>query len=405
MRKAHVLTYLVIVGGLCASIVACDEQSTQDGGTNLASSNCDPTATFDAFATVEMTVEDVLVPAYADFKIQLTALNNLIQSLPSEPAQSDLTDLSEAYRQTFLSWQKIDALQLGPVGRSTDLKGGQGMRDFIYSFDLFRACTIDNNIVSQAYEDESTFDITLDDTTGLLALEYLIFSPPEMNACSSAAPINREGTFDSIPASEKRSRRAAYMKALSNNLIDRFELLEAAFNTYKADVLNTGLGSELFPCPKDVLSDIYIALFYFERILKDRKLGAPLGEYEPCEDAKCPEGVEGRYSRLGSAAAWTNIETFETIFFGDDITGFDAWLSDIGQDVLVTSLRTTFDEAKSTCGFLNEPNLNLAQLIENDDSRVRDCYDDLSAFTRFFKTDVPSQLGLLPPMEAAADTD
>mgnify|MGYP001796492941 CR=1 FL=1 len=233
---------------------------------------------------------DIILPAIRSFDADAMALETSVASYAAAPTDTVIRDTARSAWNTAMdSWQRNEVLQVGPAGRSTNpdaVAGGQDFRDFIYSWPF-----------------------TLD----ICALEQ---AAANGDAVTSATPINIQPV-------------AATRAAHARRVAERFALLAASLRwrweptggNFLEQWSTAGLSTSVtYSRPQDALDALSIALFYGEKITKDRKVAQPTGlpatGLTCSHPISCPEFLESPLSVRSGRILIINFQTFRDVFTG-----------------------------------------------------------------------------------------
>ncbi|MEM7501859.1 MAG: imelysin family protein [Pseudomonadota bacterium] len=255
--------------------------------------------------------EDIVLPAMQVFDGDAVALQTAATALAAAPADMTARDQARAAWNTAMdSWQRNEVMQVGPAGRSTNpdsVAGGQDFRELIYSWPF----TVDECALEEAADNGDAVDGTTPiNITGLGAIEHLLFSDVPPVACASQP--------DAAARAAHISRLADRVALLAASLRARWEPGDDNF----LEQWNTaGLSSSVtYARPQDALDALSIALFYVEKITKDRKIALPTGLPATgltCSDPiACPEFLESRLSERSGTNLTINVQAFRDLFTG-----------------------------------------------------------------------------------------
>lgn len=290
--------------------------------------------------------EDIILPALRDFDLRVAALVAAAQSWSGDASNAELRSAAQsAWRDAMVSWQRNELLQVGPSGRSTNpdaVAGGQDFRDRIYSWPLtLDVCGLEEE-ASAATAVNAASRIT---RTGLGALEYLIFFDGAAAQCPSLATQQQRA--------EHAQRVADWLQVVASSLRNRWEPEDGNF---LAQWSTAGAGSSVYSTPQEALNALSIALFYAEKVSKDRKIalpsGLPAAGLECANDVACPEFLESPLSRQSGGNLTANYTVFRDVFSGvNDGLGINDLLVGIDREDLateiITELGAVFDQLQT----------------------------------------------------------
>lgn len=283
--------------------------------------------------------EEIILPALRDFDAEAGALKAAADALaaaPEDPAA--LAGAQSAWKAAMTSWQRSEVLQVGPAGRSTNpdmVAGGQDFRDFIYSWPF----TLDVCGVEAAADGGAAVDgNTAINLTGLGALEHLLFTSEPPDSCAAQPDAGERAVH--------AQKLAARLVTLVTSLRNRWE---PAGGNFIEQWSTAGLSSsEIYSEPQDALDALSVALFYAEKISKDRKVANPTGLPATglsCNNpSSCPEFLESRLSRHSGASLVANVQAFRDVFTGvNGKLGMNDLLDGIDRSDLAGEIVTELD--------------------------------------------------------------
>ena len=336
--------------------------------------------------------ENIVLPALRDFDTDAIALQTAAATLAAMPGDATALDEARAaWRTAMASWQRNEVLQVGPAGRSTNpdaVAGGQDFRELIYSWPF----TLDECALEEAANNGDAVDGTTPiNITGFGALEHLLFTDTPPGACASQP--------DAAARAAHISRLANRLALLAASLRSRWEPAE---DNFLEQWSTAGLSSSVtYARPQDALDAVSIALFYAEKVTKDRKIALPTGLPATgltCSDpVACPEFLESRLSRTSGANLVVNVQTFRDVF-----TGVDGGMG-------VNDLLIGIDRQDLADQIVAELDAVLAQLtdIEDDlgfDAAVEAITDRDECINAFSSSSGLPPCALLGHMKTAMDT-
>ncbi|MDX1372019.1 MAG: imelysin family protein, partial [Nitrososphaeraceae archaeon] len=93
---------LSVITLLIFFISACDDTSMEDR------------VNYDKSAFLENTVDNLIIPAFGDFSTKADALNAQYSAFEADPTEENLQVLQNALKDSWLSYQYVAYLQIGP---------------------------------------------------------------------------------------------------------------------------------------------------------------------------------------------------------------------------------------------------------------------------------------------------
>ncbi|MEM8547751.1 MAG: imelysin family protein [Pseudomonadota bacterium] len=284
---------------------------------------------------------EIILPALQAFDTNATGLQTATAAHAAAPTDAATkTAAQTAWNTAMDAWQRNEVLQVGPAGRSTNpdaVAGGQDFRDFIYSWPF----TLDFCALEQAALDgDAVTSATPINITGLGALEYLLYTDMADASCA-AQP-------DAAARAAHAERLADRIALLATSLLGRWD--PAGGNFLEQWSTAGESTSVVYPAPQDALDALSVALFYGEKITKDRKVAQPAGLPATglvcSQPISCPEFLESPLSERSGRNLIINFETFRDVFTGlNGGMGMNELLTGIDRDDLATEIITGLDAA------------------------------------------------------------
>lgn len=360
-------------------------------------------------ALLENVGQNIILQLYADFDTQATTLVTATERFAQTQDDANRDAARAAWQDTMALWQQAEMLQLGPAGIMGEVAGGEDLRDEIYSWPVVNECRVDQEIVEAAFEDLDAFAQEPVNVRGLDAMEYLLFSEGDDNACAPNSSINRDGLWQALGSEEIARRRAAYAHALAQLIDARASQLHDAWDPASGDFLKelTGAGAEstTFSSGQEALNALSDALFYLEKETKDMKLAEPVGLAD-CDADLCPDALESPRSRRSKEHILANVLAFQRAYLGgepgEDGVGFDDLLRDRGADEVADAMNAEIDEAIAAIEAIDGP---IEDAINDDKESVIAAHDAVREIVVLLKTQFVSVLDLEIPQRAEGDND
>ena len=358
-------------------------------------------------ALLESAGPEVIVPALVETEAKALALDEALIRLEAtltagDDPTTDQLAAQEAWRAVMASWQRVELMQLGPLGSSLTALGGEDLRDEVYSWPSVNPCRVDQVTADGGYGEDSFFTESLVNTTGLDAIEHLLFAAAE-NVCPAQVTPNADGAWEALGADEVARRRVAYARKLTAGVLTALDDAQARFvedgfsKALALDDPNTPYESE-----QQALNAVYDALFYLETGTKDKKLATPLG-LRDCGETICPDEVEHLPSGFGGPAIAANLAGFRALYTGQAGAGVDDLLIELGHAEVNDAVIAGLNDADAAVAALGDA--PLAELIVSEPEKVLAAHDAVKVVTDLLKGDVATLLALQIPAEAAGDND
>jgi len=377
-----------VLGGLTLA-VACLPEPTDPGGTT-------------AVGTEVLTdvASEVVLPTLRRFESDAAAVRDAAAAWVDGGSRDTV---SAPLLAAHGVWEELEVMQIGPAASSLTARGGQDLRDEVYSWPTVNPCLVDQKTVQAAFDDPDFFQSHLVNAYGLDALAHLVFAPGDANACPPQVDINAAGTWDALGPDGVDAQRARYALALSEGLVQAAGALVHAWEPQGGDFARLlaapGTDDSPYQSETQALNAVFDGLFYLETVTKDRKLAEPLGLGDCSTD--CADRVEA--GATGTSSEWiaANLAGFSTLFTGGQGTGLDDLLAERGHANLAERIAAHAATAHTLALQLGP----LQDAIETHPEDALALYDAVKAVTDDLKGDVATVLALQLPSEAAGDAD
>ena len=356
--------------------------------------------------------EKVILPTVRQVDVTTAAMSTAIDGHAATPADAAaLATAQAAWKTAMTAVQRAEVMQIGPAAFVTD-NGGRGLRLKIHSFPQFDACAI--LTAAYAAEPAAIDDATPLTTTGMGAIEYLLFGSGTEAGCAASGPAD---------ATALRARHAARLaRRVAAVAADLRAAWEPGGGNFVAQLRTAGLGGMTYSTPQMAMDALSSAIFYFEKMSKDRKLAAPTGfgatDIVECAAVSCPDLAESRYSRVSRDNLRENLFAFRDLLTGlDGGQGLNALMTGVGRGDLVTRLTTMIAVATSVEASLTSdletavaaiPSRNdciLAATNRRGPPIVCEYLGRIDDITDTLRTEIVSTLNLRVPDYAAGDND
>ena len=361
-------------------------------------------------AVLDALLTRVVEPTLASFETETAALETAAvawrDARRTGPATAERTAAQVAFRAAFLRWERAEMLAFGPAGKQPTFPLGQGLRDQLYSWPTTNPCRVDTVLAERSYAAAGYFDTALVTTTGLDAIEQLLYVDGTANACPATASINTAGTWAGLSTDELGQRRSEYAALAAGALLQQAKRLRAAWAEVRGQYVDAGLAGSSFTTAQAALNDVFSAMFQADLALKNARIGVPAGLVAgACPTAVCPELAEARPSGLSREAIVANLDGLRALLRGDfdaGGTGFDSLLEARGAGSLATEMDAAILVARGRAEALSAP---IAEAVTSDLGAVQQLHADVKAFTDLIKLQFITVLTLQVPAEGAGDAD
>jgi predicted lipoprotein len=404
--KTHHLWLVVTIGH--AALAACSSSST---GNPEPDPEPDVAPEFDRTEMLANLADVIIVPTLEEARARFVTLRDASalwrdELLAGRAGTLEQQSAQAAWRAAFSTWTQVDVMQVGPAGQSGATKGGLGLRDEIYAWPSISACSIDQALVANTFEDVGYFATKLINMRGLGAVEVVLFASTGANACPVAAGINTSGSWAALGDVEVQKRRARFAAAATSFVIDRTDALLAAWsNGHRADFVKDGGG--VYGTPGAVIDEIVAAMMYVDQVTKDQKLGIPLGLHALCGSASCPASFESQYARSAREGVIGNLKGIRAVFSGSRDgaaagIGIEDYLVSAEATDLAERLRSNIDEALTLA---ESAPADFITAVATDKDPLVALHTAVQSVDRDIKSEVVVALKITLPQTVGGDTD
>ena len=384
----------------CLSLACGDDDSPADSGGDVSDVGVGNLAARRA-ALMGM-VDGAVLPILRQFETDADALVVALDALVLSQTQANLEAAQSSWRAAIATWQRAELMQVGPAGAMDLVAGGQDMRDNIYSWPILDPCRVDQELVSGDYEDEVTFADENINVRGLYAMEYLLFSDSDENACEANRPINLDGSWSGI-ASELPQRRASYARNIARLVKAQASALVGQWDGgFRETVVSAGAGSDTYSSVQEGLNAFSDALFYLDRETKDMKLAEPAGISDLCTFDSCPSRRESKFANASAVHVAENLRGMLTLLKGGELNGFDDLLIAVGAEDVWVRLMTAIEQAIAVSDAFDS---DFETALATDATSLDAMHAAVRAVTDLLKSEFISTLDLELPQRVEGDND
>lgn len=287
-----------------------------------------PEPEFDTTGMLTNFADNVIARNYEDLLTEVTAfaaadgsLGSLCSVIGDEGEESARSAARERWRQVIGRIQATEMHVIGPA-----LANGEALRHRLISYSAghISTCGIDQSAALVAAED-TDFSIATRSSNqrGFGALEYLLFNENLDHTCASQVPTTMG--WNELGESDRRRARCELALEIAGDVLAAAELLVTRWAAFREEFIaegNTGTTLQL----------VTDAIFAIDTLVKDDKLGIPLGIHDDCSSHACPDSIESKYARNSLANIRANVVSFLDIFTGIEGLGFDDLIVDEGYE-------------------------------------------------------------------------
>ncbi len=316
---------------------------------------------FSRRAMLENITNNIILPSNDALLESIAILQTAVVAFQADPSEDALVTMQDAWKASLLAWQPASLV---------------GLRDVMsIHYRIFKWPTKEE-FIEKFIAGEDILDARFavgqgSNSVGLPAMEYLIFHPD-----------GNEAVLDTFVESP---RRADYLMALADDLVSNATQLQQYWQVqapYFAAL--DGDGSSLSSGVSVVTNELLANLEGQAKV----RIGVPLGIDDG--DPRPMESVSRR-SEMSIPQIRANIVASQRLFNGGDGLGLDDYLASIGQDDLIVTINSIFDDMIANLDLVTLP---LEQAVVDEHEQVLAVYDCYKDVVRYMKADMTQQLGI-----------
>ncbi|MCW8107449.1 imelysin family protein [Alteromonas ponticola] len=392
--------------GLAITLAGCGESTSSETGTQYGHPSTTPVENnFNESALIASVVDNVLVPTYQAFATKADTLHQSVSTYcealrtNSNPASAQ-SDAQDGWRAAMHNWQLAEVMQIGPLAENDF-----ALRNRIYSWPNVSTCAVDQEVV-RAQDDNYDISTRTASRRGLDALEYTLFNTSLEHTCTVAG--TEPDNWDKLTDEQRKQARCDYAEIVASDLVNNANNLvsEWSGDTGYGNILkNAGQPDSRFSTSLEAVNDISDAMFYVKEVTKDAKIATPVGiAANDCGTSPCPQNAESVYADHSLQNIIANLKALRTLFLGgeESDTGFNDFLSDVGDNDTAERLRTDIEAAIAYAESLNG---SFSSILEDSPEQIESLHDDVKTVTDTMKTDFIESLSLELPATSAGDND
>tara|TARA_B100000963_G_scaffold297131_1_gene268519 strand:- start:68045 stop:69253 length:1209 start_codon:yes stop_codon:yes gene_type:complete len=345
-----------------------DETTTEDS----SSSDNSESQTFDRKALLTNWANNIIIPLYDNFNINLNLLSDEVTKFNETPNLDNLKLVREKWLNAYKSWQHVEMFNLGKA-EETYFQSKMN----VYPSDKER---IERNLTSETYSLDNPNN---NDAQGFPALDYMLYGTDESD----------EKIIEKYSLENKKYN--TYLSSLVNKMVSNTSVVVNDWNQNKETYINSTENTSTSSINK-ITNDF---IYYYEKLFRANKIGIPAGVFS---GSKLPDRVEGYYSKIYSKdLALEAMSAIENFFVGkkynseDKGESLESYLNFLNSEKngssLSKSITDQFKVAKETIDKLNN---DFASQVNEDNNKMLVAYDEIQKGVVFMKTDMLQSLSI-----------
>ncbi|MGB5821619.1 MAG: imelysin family protein [Saonia sp.] len=340
MKKFLSLSVILLIIMGCSSSDSSDDTPTPPTGT-----------TFQRSVMLENWADNIIIPSYQAFQSSLTDLDAAFENFNTSANENNLVALRNAWIEAYLAWQRVSMFEIGPA-ETIDYRLNMN----IYPADVAQ---IETNITN------GNADLSLPsnrDAKGFPALDYIINGLADSDT-------DRVARFNSPT---EGADLLAYMESL---ISDMQTLTDQVIQEWTGTFRNSFVENDGSSATASVDRYVNDYIFYYERFLRQGKIGIPAGVLTATID---PGNLEAFYKGdISNALFLEGLDAVQDFFNG---IGFDSSTNGIGLDDYLDDLEEEGDAQR------------LSDIINAQFNTARTAVNGLDSFQEELQNDPPVQL-------------
>ena len=321
---------------------------------------------------------NIIIPGYQSLATSVNSLDSAITDFNASPNSTKLSNVQILFKTAYTAWVSVSQFNyFGPA--SDNLPPLSGLDKFPAD-----TVTIKNNISGNpgtvninSYANQSA--------KGFAALDYLLFD-------------NSAGLINSYTTDANAANRKQYLAIVSTDIkTETDNVLNGWLSSYNTTFM-TGTGTSV----SSSLGLVINSLDQEVDILKNYRLGVPLGAVLVSTSGTNPTQVEAYYSGISSQLMLTQVKAMEGLYLGTGANGNGLGLSNYVKESsrlynsyngvsLDNAITSQFATVIADLQMVPDP---LSQTIQTNAAPATKAFTDIQQLLLLLKTDMPSLLAV-----------
>ena len=362
MKKSYYLLPIFILS-LLSLAVSCSSEELPEN---------DDIQEFDRGSVMENYANNIIIPRYNDFKLELDKLKTEVLEFTQNPSTETHTSLSNQWLEAYKAWQYVEMFN---IGKAEEIMYSNTMN----TYPVNQERTIDN-INSEKIDLSDPNDWACQ---GFPGLDFLIHGVAE----------NLENILNLY---ESETKYGDYLIVVISNMSTNTNNVVDDWSTYKSEFISStnNTATSAF----NMLTNDFV--YYFEKGLRTNKIGIPAGVFSNNPlDTKIEAyfASKNSFKDVSKELITEALEAVKLMFTGTSKTGsvgpsYKSYLDyikninnngvDIGSEVM-SKINTSNDR-------INDLDKNFIYQINNDNTKMLATFDALQKIVVNLKTDMLS---------------
>ncbi len=351
---------LLLIFGFFALISCGDDDSSSGNADN-----------YDRAEMLANWADNIIIPAYTDFQVKLTNLQNSSDNFLNDNSSKNLLALRNDYLTANKTWQYV--MMFSSLGKADELN----ISNWVNRYPTNNV-SIESNIVSN----DTDFNLPSTNTQqGFPALDYMLYGLADNDA--------------DILTKYSNENYKSYLSGLVARLINLNDAVLADWNNGYRDVFVQSSGNTTTSSVNIMVNDY---IFNYEKFFRTYKLGGPLGIFS---NVVRPQDVEAFYGMHSQELCLAALDGIEDFFYGKSYTSnsngesLKTYLEYLDAktdgEALVPLITNQLQTARTK---INELDSDFAKQLETDTALATDAFDEMQRMIIYFKIDMLSAFNI-----------
>ncbi|MEC7646272.1 MAG: imelysin family protein [Bacteroidota bacterium] len=319
---------------------------------------------------LENVTNNIIILAHDNLQNELANLHNKTQDFTSNPTVLGLSELRNAYVQTYISWQPVEMFV---IGKAEEIEYAKTMNTYPCN-----TTQINNNIQSQSYDLNQENWLSWS-SQGFPTLDYILYGID----IDSNQILNYYTGVDAIKYLDYLNAIVSQMQSNTNLVIDYWQTNKETFIASDGNSATSSL---------NVLTNDFI--YYYEKGLRANKIGIPCGVWNGFQTYEI--GIEAYYrADISKRLALASLNACKNFFTGKGInsqmsgTSYGDILTENGAANVSADIINGLNQAEVS---INNLDNNFRAQLFQDNSSMLDAYDALQEVVPLLKVQMLSAL-------------
>lgn len=335
-------------------------------------------STIDRKALLANLADNIIVPAYADFKTKFDVMVTSSDDFTKQPNNANLLALRTAWQDAYIVWQKVELFDFGP-GQTFAIRS---------HFNIYPT----SETVIQANILSGTANLGLPANyaaQGFPALDYLI----------NGVAVDDARTVAYYAISTDATKKVNYLKQIVAQMNTTFTSVN---NAWKGDFANTFKSKTAIDAGSSTSTLVNGFVLNYERYIRSGKIGIPAGVMTPGKTF--PNKVEAFYKKdlsltLAKTSQQASYDFYNGKAYASATTGYSIkdYLTFLGaKDAISGKLLSDIIAAQfNVCTTkLNALNNNLNSQVINNNQLMISTQTEMQKLVRLLKVDMTSAMSI-----------